>query len=66
MSDLTVHKAKTHLSKILHQVDQGKEFTIYRGDQPVALQTSIPKHKKNSVHPVYGKTQTVLLAPINS
>ena len=33
---LTIHKAKTHLSKILHQVEQGQEVTICRGAYPVA------------------------------
>ena len=33
---LTIHKAKTHLSRILHQVEQGEEVTICRGAYPVA------------------------------
>ena len=33
---LTIHKAKTHLSRILHQVEQGEEVTICRGPYPVA------------------------------
>lgn len=33
---LTIHKAKTHLSKVLHQVEQGEEITILRGTLPVA------------------------------
>ena len=32
----TIHKAKTNLSKILHQVEQGEEVTILRGTLPVA------------------------------
>ena len=33
---LTIHRAKTHLSRILHQVEQGEEVTICRGAYPVA------------------------------
>ena len=33
---LTIHKAKTHLSRILHQVEQGEDVTICRGAYPVA------------------------------
>jgi prevent-host-death family protein len=33
---LTIHKAKTHLSRVLHQVEQGEEVTILRGTRPVA------------------------------
>ena len=34
--NFTIHKAKTHLSKILCQVEQGEEVTIFRGASPVA------------------------------
>lgn len=34
--NLTIHKAKTHLSKILHQVEAGEEVTLCRGAVPVA------------------------------
>ena len=33
---VTIHKAKTHLSRILYQVEQGEEVTICRGSYPVA------------------------------
>ena len=33
---LTIHKAKTHLSRILHQVEGGGEVTLFRGLVPVA------------------------------
>ncbi len=32
----TVHQTKTNLSKILKEVEQGKEVVIARGDKPVA------------------------------
>ncbi|MCP5523047.1 MAG: type II toxin-antitoxin system Phd/YefM family antitoxin [Verrucomicrobiales bacterium] len=36
MQNVTVHNAKTHLSRLLAEVEQGREFTICRGNQPVA------------------------------
>lgn len=32
----TVHQAKTQLSKLLQEVEEGKEVIIARGDKPVA------------------------------
>jgi prevent-host-death family protein len=32
----TVHQAKSNLSKILKQVEQGKEVIIARGENPIA------------------------------
>lgn len=32
----TVHYAKTHLSKLLEQVEDGKEIILARGKKPVA------------------------------
>jgi prevent-host-death family protein len=32
----TVHYAKTHLSKLLEQVEDGKEIVLARGKKPVA------------------------------
>ena len=34
--NFTIHKAKTHLSRILHQVEAGEEVTLCRGAVPVA------------------------------
>ena len=34
--NITIHKAKTHLSRILHQVEAGEEVTLCRGAVPVA------------------------------
>ena len=37
MSAVTVHEAKTHLSRLIRRVEMGEEITICRGEQPVAL-----------------------------
>jgi len=31
-----VHEAKTHLSRLLHEVENGAEITVVRGGRPVA------------------------------
>lgn len=36
MSNYTVLAAKTHLSRLLHDVEAGDEVIITRGDKPVA------------------------------
>lgn len=36
MKQVTVHETKTHLSRLLAQVEKGHEFIICRGSQPVA------------------------------
>jgi prevent-host-death family protein len=36
METITTHEAKTHLSRYLAEVEEGKEFIIARGKTPVA------------------------------
>jgi prevent-host-death family protein len=36
MKTVTTHEAKTHLSSLLKQVEQGEEVEVRRGDHPVA------------------------------
>lgn len=36
MTEIGVHEAKTHLSKLLRQVEAGEEVVILRGGKPVA------------------------------
>jgi prevent-host-death family protein len=36
MTTVTIHKAKTLLSKLIEQVERGEEVVIARGKQPVA------------------------------
>lgn len=33
---VTIHQAKTNLSRLLQQVEQGEEILVCRGKQPVA------------------------------
>jgi prevent-host-death family protein len=46
----TVHQAKTHLSRLLQEVEEGKEVIIARGDKPVArLVAAEPAQKPKRV-----------------
>ena len=49
MSTVTIHKAKTNLSKLIERASQGEEIIIARGSKPVA--------KLVPVGPVKGKRQ---------
>jgi prevent-host-death family protein len=46
----TVHQAKTQLSRLLQEVEEGKEVIIARGDKPVArLVAAEPAQKPKRV-----------------
>lgn len=50
MRKVTVHEAKTHLSRLLRAVEEGEEIVICRGDVEVArLQAVNPVKKKPRV-----------------
>jgi prevent-host-death family protein len=47
MTIVTIHKAKTELSKLLKRVEAGEEIVIARGDKPIAKLSPVdPQHKK--------------------
>ncbi len=46
MVTVNVHEAKTHLSRLLKQVEAGEEVTIARNGKPVARLVDIKKHGK--------------------
>lgn len=52
MSVVTIHKAKTELSKLIARVEQGEEIVIARGSQPVAR--LVPLGKKRPVAEALG------------
>ena len=51
--NITVHKAKTNLSKILLQVEGGEEVVVCRGKQPVAK--IVPYHDGHRARPPVGQ-----------
>lgn len=42
---VTIHEAKTHLSRLLQQVSNGEEVIIARGSKPIARLVSIGEIK---------------------
>lgn len=42
----TVHQAKTQLSRLLHEVEEGKEVIIARGAKPVARLVPVEPESK--------------------
>ena len=50
MTTVNVHEAKTHLSKLLEQVERGEEIIIARAGQPVA-KLSAWKPEKRKIAP---------------
>jgi prevent-host-death family protein len=50
---VTIHQAKTHLSRLLHQVEQGEEILVCRGKQPVAK--IIPSRPTTPARPKVGQ-----------
>ena len=46
MVTVNVHEAKTHLSRLLKQVEAGEEITIARNGEPVARLVSSKKRGK--------------------
>ena len=41
MTQVNIHEAKTHLSKLIERTSQGEEFIIARAGKPVARLTAI-------------------------
>ncbi|MFQ5789975.1 MAG: type II toxin-antitoxin system Phd/YefM family antitoxin [Acidobacteriota bacterium] len=42
METVNIHKAKTHLSRLLERVEQGEEIVIARNGKPVARLVPVP------------------------
>jgi prevent-host-death family protein len=51
MTTVTVHAAKTNLSKLLAQVEAGEEVVIMRGSTPVARLVPVERERPQ---PVFG------------
>lgn len=46
MATVTIHEAKTQLSRLIARVEAGEEIVIARGKEPVAKLTSLRRRKK--------------------
>ena len=51
----TIHYAKTHLSKLLEQVEDGKEIVLARGRKPIARLIACSEIEKTN-RPKIGET----------
>ena len=49
MSEVTVHEAKTHLSRLLRRVAMGEEIVISRGGEPVARLVAVEKRAQRQL-----------------
>ncbi len=45
-TEVTVHEAKTHLSRLLARVEAGEEIVIKRGQKPIARLSALPPAPK--------------------
>lgn len=62
MATVTIHEAKTQLSKLIARVEAGEEIVIARGKQPVAKLTALPRPHRR----VFGALKGKYLVPPNS
>ncbi|MDQ3423272.1 MAG: type II toxin-antitoxin system Phd/YefM family antitoxin [Actinomycetota bacterium] len=46
MTEVGVHEAKTHLSRLLRQVEAGEEVTIVRDGSPVARLVAVRRSRE--------------------
>lgn len=73
MAVVTIHKAKTELSKLLARVEAGEEIVIARGDEPIAklvawtsAEKKNPPRKPGALAHLRGKLPSnVLLEPMS-
>lgn len=67
MTTVTIHQAKTNLSKLINAMLDGEEVIIARGKMPVARLTPIPQKSKRrygSLKGVMGIADASAFAPL--
>jgi prevent-host-death family protein len=52
---VTIHEAKTHLSRLIAAVERGEEIVIARRDKPVARLTATSKPKTSRIGGLEGR-----------
>jgi len=53
MTRMTIHKAKSNLSKLVARVEAGEEVVVFRGHEPVAM--LVPYRKRTARRPKVGE-----------
>ena len=61
---INVHEAKTHLSKILDQVNQGEEVILAKGGRPYAKLVPLNDGGKRPLGFVPGKVSDAFFEPL--
>lgn len=51
MREVTIHEAKTHLSRLLQEVENGETIVVKRGRTPIAKIVSLEKVSEKRVWP---------------
>ena len=46
MTQVTIHEAKTHLSRLIQRVLDGEEIVIAKGEQPLVKLVVVPEMRK--------------------
>ncbi|MDX2021014.1 MAG: type II toxin-antitoxin system prevent-host-death family antitoxin [Deltaproteobacteria bacterium] len=62
MKTVTTHEAKTHLSRLLAEVEAGQDVVILRGSVPAARLTAVGK---SGAHPLRPRVGTITSKPIS-
>jgi prevent-host-death family protein len=60
MATVTIHEAKTNLSRLIARAEQGEEIVIARGKEPVVRLTPIKTAKRR---PAFGALRGQLTVP---
>jgi len=60
MATVTIHQAKTNLSKLIARAEAGEEIVIARGNEPVVRLTPVASKKR---HPTFGILKGQLSIP---
>lgn len=55
MKVVTIHQAKTHLSKLIQEAISGEEIVIAKGKDPIIKLVLVPKQQKRKLGALKGK-----------
>ena len=60
---INIHEAKTHLSRLIDEVEQGSSFTIAKSGKPKARVVPINKSRKDTLKRRFGFMKGMYTAP---
>jgi prevent-host-death family protein len=60
---VNIHEAKTHLSRLIDEVEQGGSFTIAKSGKPKARMVPISKGPKDTLKRRFGFMKGIYTAP---